>query len=264
MPRHADPTADDLLRAMRDAGSECPVCRLTQQAVTLYLDKFSYESVNDPGVRAPLRKALGFCAPHNRQWLGQQDMLGTSIIYRDIFLHVLKLLAPLGVSPDEAGQRGGSGGGLLFIFRTFLRTGRLSKGTEVGHALSVALEPRESCPACRHSMEVEGRLVRSCAQALEHAEFMASYVTHETGLCLPHLRSILRILKTAQVALSLAREQSKKWARTRVELEEVIRKFDYRYTSEAKGDEFKAPARGMEQASGHLPTYLNMPGSRYG
>ncbi len=91
---------------------------------------------------------------------------------------------------------------------------------------------------------------------------MASYITHETGLCLPHLRSVLRAVGSPELAYALAQGQSNKWTRTCAELEEVIRKFDYRYTTESKGDEFKAPNRSVEQASGHLATQLNMPGSR--
>ena len=262
MSKPADPTATDLLHAMREHGSECPVCHLTQRAVSGHLNKFSYESVNDPGVRTPLRKAFGFCAPHNREWLAQQDMLGTAIIYRDVFLYAQKLLAPFGVSPDEAGHasRQGSDGGLLGALRNILRRGRLVRGSEVGSGLAAALEPREACPACRHSVEVERRLVRSWAQAVEHADFIDAYVAHEAGLCLPHLRAVLQVVSSSQLALTLVQAQSNKWTRTCAELDEVIRKFDYRYTAESKGDEFRAPGRSMEQASGHLPTHLNMPG----
>jgi hypothetical protein len=63
---------------LRDALSEpgCPICRLKARAAERYLDGLLWESVNDPGVRAQVRRLLsiyeaseGLCLPHFRQAL---------------------------------------------------------------------------------------------------------------------------------------------------------------------------------------------------
>ncbi len=156
-----------LVDALAEAG--CPVCTLGLRAVARYLDGLAYEQVNDPGVRAVLRAAHGFCSRHAWQFADLPHAhLGTAIIYRDIaatLLHGLTRRRPL----PFAGQSAASVG---------------------------ALAPRRPCPACVVLNEASATALRALIGYLnaDDPECCHRYQA-SGGLCRPHLA----------VALSLAR-----------------------------------------------------------
>ncbi len=253
---HLDRLAFDLLDALRQPG--CPVCRLTHQAARRYLDGISYEMVNDPDVRQELRDSLGYCAVHGQEWLRLQDALGTAIIYRDVLNHLLQTMqaqaqAASTTSDSESTQ---ADNGLLDRLQNMLASRPKS---EAGRALAEALEPASPCPVCSHTLKIEESLAASFAAALANRQFMEAYRRHEMGLCLPHFRSVLRFIAQPSLLRAATQAQAAKLAMTRDDLAEVIRKHDYRFTGESRGDEFNAPARSVEQVGGNLPIQLNMP-----
>ena len=61
------PVAQDIVEArLLDAlaGSDCPICVIRRRVATRYFDGILWESVNDPGVRAELSVARGYCPTH--------------------------------------------------------------------------------------------------------------------------------------------------------------------------------------------------------
>ena len=69
----------DLAEALTMPG--CPICRLSLRHVSRFLSSISYEYVNDPGVRAELCAARGYCAGHAGQFLRDtHNGLGIAII----------------------------------------------------------------------------------------------------------------------------------------------------------------------------------------
>jgi hypothetical protein len=250
-----DVTALDLLRALQDHPS-CPICHLTLHMVTKYLDGFAYESVTDPHARHKLRASLGFCAPHGQAWLAQSDALATAMIYDDVFTQVSKVLRSyLSSSSPQAEAHTSPSDGLASRLRGMLSGGR--SGSLHGKAIAAALMPHQPCPACTYSHEVERRLTKSFARALSHPAFMQAYLQHPVGLCLPHLRSVLPLITDEAALTTLLRSYQANLATTSAQLQEVIRKNDYRYSSEPRGPEFAAPARSVQQAGGLLPTQTN-------
>ena len=250
-----DVTALDLLRALQDQPS-CPVCYLTPQMVTKYLDGFAYESVTDPHARHKLRASLGFCAPHGQAWLAQSDALATAMIYDDVFTQVGKVLhSYLSSSPSKDEATAPPPDGLASRLRGMLSGGR--SGSPQGKAIAAALQPHQPCPACTYSHEVERRLSKSFARALTHPAFMQAYLQHPMGPCLPHLRAVLPLITDQAALTTLLRSYQSNLANTSAQLQEVIRKNDYRYSTEPRGPEFAAPARSVEQAGGLLPTQTN-------
>jgi hypothetical protein len=266
---YVDHAAFNLLEALRQPGTGCPVCHLVQKGVVGYLDGVSYESVNDLDIRRELRKSLGYCAAHGQEWLRLQDTLGTAMIYRDVLTSALEVMqarvAPAkpaegGAEPLENGKdrvEGSGENGLMAKLKGFFGNGQT--GSSLGRTLAAGLEPSGPCPVCRYAMKSEKDLTASFAEALAHGDFLEAYRRHETGLCLPHFRQVLRRTQ-AQLVRALVGAQEAKLARTLADLSEVIRKYDYRNMGEAHGDEFKVPARSVEQAAGSLSTQLNLPG----
>lgn len=82
---------------LRDALAKpgCPICRLVSDAVAHYLETLLYENVNDPGIRADLRRSNGFCPHHAGLLRDHGDPLGHAIIYGDLIDHVLESLEGL-------------------------------------------------------------------------------------------------------------------------------------------------------------------------
>jgi hypothetical protein len=250
-----DMTAFELLRALEEQAS-CPICHLTQQMVSKYLDWIAYESVSDLDIRARLRRALGYCSAHGQAWLQQSDTLATAMIYNDVFTQVRDILrGPLAALESKTPGTSPTADTLVGKLRAVLPGSR--SGHETGRAIATALRPQEACPACLYSLNIEQRLVGAFAGATGAADFMSAYERHQVGLCLPHLRAVLVAVPDRAILRRLLRSYDTRLEKTCAELEEVIRKYDYRYTSEPHGSEFGAPARSVGQAGGLLPTQIN-------
>jgi hypothetical protein len=252
-----DRTAFDLLHAMRQSASRCPICHLVLKGVAAYLDGISYENVNDPATRHDLRKSLGYCAAHGQEWLRLQDTLGTALIYRDVLTTVLEVLQSRVPSSHKAEVT--EADNLMEKLQKLF--GNNSAGSDLGRTLSAELEPSAPCPACIYTINIEKDLAESFAGALAHADFLEALRHHEMGLCLPHFRKVLALTTQPPFLRILVQVQQTKLETTLADLSEVIRKYDYRNTTETRGDEFKVPPRSVEQAAGSLPTQLNLPSS---
>ena len=240
LPPMLDPLGHDLLRLFREPG--CPICAFVAQAVTRHLSAIADESITDPDARAELRQALAFCAAHGEQWLGLQNTLATAIIYHDLCGHLQGILRDW--EPAEVAGR------------SRLRPWAGRRGAQ---QLAQALTPTQPCPACAHSATMEGHALNACAAGFTQAAFWAAFAAHPIGLCLPHLRALLPVLRDAALVREVVQIQAERFAATRSHLAEVIRKYDYRFVREAKGDEFAAVARSVELVAGRLPTQLNRP-----
>jgi hypothetical protein len=75
-------TYQELCAVMRAPG--CPLCSYGEAAAARYLDHLLYEQVNDPGVRAALRRSGGFCDRHTHQVARRGDALAMAIIAADL------------------------------------------------------------------------------------------------------------------------------------------------------------------------------------
>ena len=183
----------DLLEALARPG--CPICYLAKRTTYRYLDFLSYENVNDPGLRARLRTAHGFCNYHAWQFVDDMDDgLGTAIIYRDIVtaLEAMLTLAGAGSLDLLAGLRSGPR--------------RHTNG------LAKRLAPRGECPAC-YQLDVLTRVyVDTLLDHVDDPDLYAA-LARSTGLCLPHLGQALARASTWEQAQPLARTVGEAYTR---------------------------------------------------
>lgn len=198
----------DLLDACAETG--CPVCRLTLRSVRRYLDNIMYEAVNDPGVRAELRAARGYCNQHAWQLTeGSGHVLGIGIIQRDIVNAVLDILAtpPAGRNARQRAQ-----------------------------AVLERLRPAAECPACAQRRSAEDFALRTL---LEHIndERLTTALTRCGGICLPHLTRALELAHDNAALMRLLDLEQRTLSALRDELDELIRKHDYRYIGQGFGPE---------------------------
>jgi hypothetical protein len=227
---------DELIAACRQPG--CPLCRLVQSGVQHYVQNLFYESVNDIELRQRLRRSLGFCAEHARLSLepGVGDALGVSIIYNDIFTNLLRRLPEAGRPvPNEA---------KLF---SRLRTNRAISGSI--QTLLDALIPETACPACDQREELEHIFCPALGDHLADEPLARAFRAGD-GLCLPHLRRVAPEVKNEAGWLILLESTRTRLESLQAELDEFIRKNDYRFHGESIGEERDAWQRAVRKVIG--------------
>jgi hypothetical protein len=219
-----DATAFEVREALREPG--CLVCHLTVRSVARLLRSVAYEQVNDVRLRALLRRRGGFCTTHAHLWLREaHNVLGTALIYKDVLEAALRDLD----APGSNGQRG-----------------RLLRGL-LGPGASDA--DGGVCPACQTQAEAEARYLEALlALLVADAERAADFAASD-GLCRRHTLAAARSGRPGAESLVL---RSREVVSELIDqLDEVIRKEDYRFRHEPRTEaERTAPARAIAWAAG--------------
>ena len=215
MDPSACPTADG--PAILSSG--CALCCLAEKSTEHSLRAFFAEFVNDPQVRADFRRARGFCAKHLPLLAHCGDALGVSIIYAD--------LAGEAVSRWKSGAVGDEPASLLGWLRPVPR--RAAKAV---------------CPSCAAEAEAEHRYAAALAQGLARDPALWDVVIAGGGLCSRHVETVAKAARPADSARLLNIQAGKMEALLR-ELEEFVRKNDYRFKGEPWGSERDAWRRAL-------------------
>jgi uncharacterized protein DUF6062 len=217
----------DLLEACAKPG--CPQCRLSEKWVNSYLDAIMYESVNDPGTREQLHRSLGYCNEHAWRLPDTSGgaALGIAIIYRDLAGRILSALEKARFVPAN---------------RLSLRQAQelldREKPTVAMQALVRGLQPHEECPACAHRDRMETIALTAMLNALAQGdERMQAALISSAGLCLPHLRRAFELARDEAAFDKLLAIGMEQVAALAAELDEFIRKSDYRFNKDGFGPE---------------------------
>jgi len=219
---------------LEDAFAEegCPVCRIALQNVQRLIESTNYDALGDPGIRAELTEATGYCTVHAQQWLANAFVLGTATLYRDVIVRTLRELRGLKGRRQIGGRLMSALGG----------TRGHSELAEVG-------APRRLCPACELLQGSESALIRTLVDHLRSEEVRSAYDATE-GLCLPHLRRALEASTDAAVYQGL-RDRAIRTEETLLgHLNEIVRKHDYRNRQEPSGEEKGAAVRAVIHVAG--------------
>jgi acyl-homoserine lactone acylase PvdQ len=217
-------------QALLDACSQegCIVCRLTQESTHRYLDNWKYELFTDVTLRMELRHTRGFCHMHTWQLAAIGASLQLAQSYREIISDAMEQL--------QQGGTGASGGGLLH---------RLFESKRGGNG-------DNECPACRQKAKAEERYAQTLQQALTNEEFYRRF-TRSQGLCLDHFR-LTSELKTTDNSTEwlplLQKAQMGCLQRLDAQLGELIRKHDYRFQDEERGQEMVSWKRAAGLVAG--------------
>ena len=222
--RHAG--EHDLIEAFGQPG--CPVCRLATEAVDAYLTSVCYEQVNDLDLREQLRSAGGFCRAHAERFIKQRlGQLAAAIVYRDVLNTARKRIAS------------GTGG-----------SGRSKLAALFGGRARRDQRSVRSCPGCDVEAEAEERYLAALRNRLREPAVRAKYEAGD-GLCLPHIDQALQADDDGARALA---EAAVTMLGTIVgELDEYIRKHDYRFSTPVWDGGEDTPERAVERAVGQHP-----------
>jgi hypothetical protein len=210
-----DSTAFEVREALGEPG--CVVCGLGLRSVARALSSIAYEQVNDVTLREGLRRSHGFCNEHAFQWLREVgNVLGTALIYRDVLVYSLNEIQTM-------------------------RPGRLRSLVRPSSAVA--------CPACRAQAEAETRYTQALLAVVAEDAAARGTFSDSDGVCRRHALLAARLGGSgATLVLQRTREVA---ASLLADLEEVIRKEDYRFRHEPRtAAERTAPARAVAWAAG--------------
>jgi hypothetical protein len=200
----------DLMADLKKPG--CPACHGAQRAAWKYLDGLLWEFVNDPGVRAGLRAARGFCREHSRMALvvaSEQAAAGAiAILYEDL----------LGTAEHAAAQAA--------------RSSWRGSPHRRRRGARDALAPTAACPACHSADRVANNYLRILARHGPESPPGVDLRLPGRGLCFPHLATGLAAARSEQQVARLLEIFGQGTEELRRELREFIRKQDYRFRHE--------------------------------
>lgn len=227
-----------LLEALHGPG--CALCALRHEAVDRYLDALLYEQVNDSGLRHALARSRGFCRDHAWMLIGFGDSLGTALLYRDQVAHALG-------DVQQAAREGRRPGRRLW-------RGRAVSPAAVLRTLRSAAAP---CPACAVALDAETRYLTLLLSGLDEPE-MRRALERSSFLCLPHLMRALDLARSPDRSTVLLEMAESALRRLHDELTELIRKRDYRFVHEPRGQEQTSWVRAVA----HLVGWWRQPSAR--
>jgi hypothetical protein len=231
-------TRDDLLEAMDKRA--CPLCVLVERIERKAVDLFLYDQVNDISRRDALRASRGLCLQHTAMLAEGRSALGVAIVSRDVLRAMTAELEKEAnhkerkeVEDEQASQP--------FAFLA-------SFAVKVGAKLAARVAPQAGCPMCDERPRVEAPLIAGLLRNFGDAAFAAAFEACG-GLCRVHLVNTLRVADSA-TARALAGRQAAAWRRLEAELDEFIRKHDYRFQGEVLDAERDVWRRALRLTSG--------------
>ncbi len=195
----------------------CVLCQLVEKSVLTTLRFFFDEFVNDHAIRVTIRKARGFCREHTTALYQCRDALGTAILYSDLLDQTLTQWRE---HPPTASAP------------------RFSFGRRTASS-----NPEAPCPACATAQEATSRYTNALAHGLERPE-VRTLLEASLPLCVAHTEQVVRQAKPTSANYLLALE-TKRLEALYKELEELIRKNDYRFRHEEWGEERDAWLRAL-------------------
>lgn len=229
----------DVLDACATDG--CPICRLSERAVNRYLDGVLYEFVNDPGVRARLRRSYGYCNEHAWRLVGLAggNALAIAVIHRDLVSVALARLERLTFDHRHP------------TWRRLLQ--RIGWRGVPSRALRPppSLRARQRCPACERRDEAEQIALTAVLDALSAAdERMRDALERSAGFCLPHLRRALSLASDERGFEHLRQLSVRKLKELRSSLDAFVQHSEYRFHGLPPGPESDSWRRALAWLSG--------------
>jgi uncharacterized protein DUF6062 len=233
--------------SLRDAcGHEgCPVCTVVLEHLDRAIDDWEYEGFTDVAHRYELIHSRGFCPLHTWQLAQRSNSFRLGLIYNEILTDVEQQLDNdyrRLVATDDAQTK----------HESVLKRGQ-RKLFHHGDEASEQVNPKfDQCPFCRTRLDVEQRVVATLVQHLRFEE-MRQLLSQSTGLCLVHLEQARHEAEGAEptVVGHLLACQLTCIRRVQGELRELVRKHDYRFSDEPRGNEMTSWRRGAQLCAGN-------------
>ena len=225
--------ADSLRAAMEREG--CPVCTVVLKSIERYMDTWQYEGFTDVEHRQKLIVSRGFCPLHTWQLVQHNNALQLAVIYREVLTDILANL--------DAEQRNSASESRSLWGR------RRHRENSAGQSVPAS----ETCPLCRVRSDAEQRIIGTLLQQLQ-VEEMRALMCRSTGLCLEHFNQARSQAESGDPGQLRSLLECQRTCMQQVldEVQELIRKHDYRFANEPQGNEMTSWRRAAELCVGNL------------
>lgn len=238
------PYLDELVAALGRPG--CALCRLLDDTAERFVDAVLFEMVNDLSVREELNAARGFCRRHAPLLVRTGSALGAATMIQGVVKTLLRELDAGGIETQPPSR-----------LRDLMRAGGVGGAHPAAERLAAALAPQTPCPVCAHETTYAGHYIETfLRQTTPDGPLAAAYRVSD-GLCLPHFRAVVGRAMPGPALATLVAAQRAVWERLNRELDEFLRKSDYRFQKEPMGAERDSWQRAISAVSGQLPSHLS-------
>jgi len=235
--------SDSLRAACEREG--CPVCTVVLEYLERLIDNWEYEGFSDVAHRYELIRSRGFYPLHTWQLAQRSNGFRLGLIYNEILTDVEQQLdhdyRQLVATDDVVSKHEP-------VLKRWQR-----KWFHRGDEAPKKVEPRyDQCPFCRTRANIEQRVVSTLVQQLRSEE-MKLLLSQSTGLCLVHLAQARHQAEIEEPTVSghILACQLTCTRRVLEELRELVRKHDYRFSDESRGQEMTSWRRGAELCAGN-------------
>lgn len=219
----------------------CPVCTVVLENMERAMDSWSYEGFTDAEHREELIRARGFCPLHTWQLAQHNNTFQLAVVYREVLTDMAVEL-----SRGDGEQRLARAPGWLANVKRRLRRVSLAPSPDEAALLST------SCPFCRSRANSEQRLAQTWVQLLVDEETQ-TLPQQSMGLCRLHFLFACEYAKerVPRALQPLIERQRASLQQTLDEVQELLRKHDYRFSEEARGEEMTSWRRAAQLCAGN-------------
>ncbi len=218
----------------------CPVCTVVLEHMSMVMNTWSYEGFTDVEHRQKIAQARGFCPLHTWQLAQRNNAFQLAVVYE----HVLDAMEHELTAEQTSLPQASSNRGWLTQVRNMLRPDSSSP-----------VDPArlyEQCYFCQARANVEQRLIERLVELMQ-TETMPSLLRQSTGLCRLHFAWALHSAQEHAAAQRAVLIECQQACVQRVldEVRALIRKHDYRFGQEPRGDEMTAWRRAADLCAGN-------------
>ncbi len=229
---HLSRDGEALSQALERVG--CPICLVAQEAMQRVMDHWLYDGFTDAGNRQQLRCTQGFCPRHTWQLAQLPAAFQLAQVYHDLLPQALQELDKLGRRPQTTRRH-------RWLTRLF-PWHNVPENSPDAHA-------HTQCPFCQQQRAIEAHLAESLASLVCRGG-MSEKLSQSGGVCRPHFAQTYNAASNDEQRGLLLTCQRASIQRLQDELEEMVRKHDYRFQHEQPGDEMTSWRRVLELFAG--------------
>jgi hypothetical protein len=227
----------DLLKAFEKPG--CPVCAIVLCDMQQDMDMLMLERINKVETHLLFRAARGLCNAHAWHVMrAKGGSLGIAIMYDSTMLELMKDLAK--IKPSSTGD----GLGRL-----------LGSKNNSGNNAAQRLDPSGNCLLCDQMNKNEAAYTRIIAENVTDSQLREAYRASIGGICLPHVRLILRLVSTSAHIQAFLEMQTTKWHELQADLQLFIQKNEDNIPQSAMGKEGDSWQRAIRYLSGEKDVF---------
>lgn len=221
----------------------CPICTVVVEIMNQAMDTWSFEGFTDVEHRELLARIRGFCPLHTWQLAQRDNPFQLAVVYKEILMSALDAMKR---ENNDDGNRLHSGrGDWLTGIKQLLHGGNPPTDKDAAQLYA-------HCPFCRTRTDCERRLVERLVELIR-AEEMQDRLRRSTGLCQLHYLQCMQYARAHEPMQSQVLFTCQRLCLQRLldEIQEQIRKHDYQFRQEPRGEEMTAWRRAAELFAGN-------------